>query len=941
MKPMTPSEEPLLFHRTVPGAITRRRALAWMAASAALSGAGCTPGPRERIHPWVHMPEARGDSDPLYYASAVLREGYAQGVLVGTREGRPVKVEGNPLHPSSLGATDPFAQAAVLQLWDPDRSQGVTQRLAAAGTQSSSLAAAAASWSAFESAWRPLASRLNATGGEGLRLLTGPLTSPTLRAQIAAWLQALPRARWHQHAPLHDASAAAGLQAAFGQPVQVVPRVDRARTLVALGCDPFGEGPGCVRHAMDWAAQRRGASPQLLVAAEVQPGLFGARSDLRIALSPARIDALVQRLAARMAGGPPGTSGDAAQDAFEARLADALRAAGAGSLIFAGSGLTPATHAAVHALHQQLGSPGQTLTLLPPLADGAEAGSLADLVNDMRIGAVGTLVMLDTNPVYDAPGELAFAEALGHVLTTVHAGLYRDETARACTWQLPLAHAFEQWSDARAHDGTVTLLQPAIAPLYDTRSPHELLALLSGDATRDGYALVQRTWRAAWGADFDARWRESLRTGFVADSAPPALSLRAVAASPGVSARQPTAGAIAAVFTADASTLDGRHANNAWLQELPRPFTKHTWDNAAFLGPRTAAAFGVQTGDRVRLRGPGGSVEAPVWVSGLYAEDVVSLPLGYGRSAAGRVGNGVGFDAYRVRPVAGPAFVRMERLAGHHDFALAQNTMDPNGREPARSVAPGARIAPQARPASLYPPGTEGDHAWAMVIDLDACIGCNACTIACQAENNIPVVGKHEVARGHEMHWIRVDRYDSALPSGSIFQPVPCMHCEKAPCEVVCPVGATMHDEEGLNVQVYNRCIGTRFCSNNCPYKVRRFNFLQYGDDDTESLKAQRNPEVTVRRRGVMEKCTYCIQRVARARQHSQATGVPLADGDVVTACQAACPTQAIHFGDLRHPASEVVQLRQSPRHYVLLEELDTQPRTTYLARVAPSKEKT
>jgi molybdopterin-containing oxidoreductase family iron-sulfur binding subunit len=507
-------------------------------------------------------------------------------------------------------------------------------------------------------------------------------------------------------------------------------------------------------------------------------------------------------------------------------------------------------------------------------------------------------------------------------------------------WHLPVSHAYEQWGDARAHDGTVTLIQPAIAPLYDSRSLHEIVALLAGEDERDGYRIVQQNWRTAWGADFDARWRTSLQRGFVEGTAVTPLSVSPAATSPAAppASPAPAAGELLAVFAADPSVLDGQWTNNAWLQELPRPFTKFTWDNAVLLGARTAAAAGLRVGDRVRVRTPAGSVEAPVWVEGLQAEGLVVLPLGYGRRAAGRVGNRVGFDAYSLMSTAVmTTSVTLERLGGEpYAFGLEERTQDPSDREPARVIAPGTRATPEREPRapSLYPDNAYPEHAWAMVIDLDACIGCNACTIACQAENNIPVVGREQVAMGRIMHWIRVDRYDSNDGSGSVFQPVPCMHCEKAPCELVCPVGATMHDSEGLNVQVYNRCIGTRFCSNNCPYKVRRFNFLQFSDEDTESLKGQRNPEVTVRQRGVMEKCSYCLQRVARARQHAQVTGTPLADGDVVTACQAVCPTQAIHFGDLRDAASDVVRQRQSPRHYVLLEELDTRPRTTYLARV-------
>jgi molybdopterin-containing oxidoreductase family iron-sulfur binding subunit len=392
-----------------------------------------------------------------------------------------------------------------------------------------------------------------------------------------------------------------------------------------------------------------------------------------------------------------------------------------------------------------------------------------------------------------------------------------------------------------------------------------------------------------------------------------------------------------ALFAPDPAVHDGRYANLGWLQELPRPFSKLTWDNALLIGPITAQQLALTTGQRVRVRLQGRELEAPVWVSERHAEGVVTLPLGYGRTRAGRVGNGVGFDAYRLMPLQpAPATVTLQALATRHAYAVTQHALDQEGRDIARTVAPGQRIAdPGLRHASLYPQDRYSGHAWAMVIDLDACIGCNACTIACQAENNIPVVGKEQVARGREMHWIRVDIYHAPEIDNAVFQPLPCMHCEKAPCELVCPVGATVHDSEGVNVQVYNRCIGTRFCSNNCPYKVRRFNFLQFTDETTETLKGQRNPDVTVRSRGVMEKCSYCLQRISRARHHAEQTGRPLIDGDVVTACQAVCPTRAIHFGDLNAAGSEVRQLRESPRHYALLGELNTQPRTTYLARIA------
>jgi Fe-S-cluster-containing dehydrogenase component/anaerobic selenocysteine-containing dehydrogenase len=925
-------QHPLTFHAPAGGRTNRRQALALMAASLALGATGCSR-PRETILPWVNMPEARGGGLPLSYASAFVRDGHALGVLVATEDGRPIKIEGNPLHPTSLGATDVFAQASVLQLWDPDRSQGVVQRIG----DGRSGPGSASTWSAFETAWQARATQLQARGGDGLRVLTGPLGSPTARAQLAALLQRFPRARWHQHAPLHDASAAAGAQQAFGRPVQPVLHLDRARCIVALASDPFSDGPGAVRHAADWARQRaatrdRGAIAPLF-AAETSPGLFGARADHRIALAPAAIDAMLWRLAAAL-GGAPQRAPDEATARFEAELLAALRATGPDSLVVPGAALAPSSHALVHAVHRQLGASGRTIDLIAPLAMAPEAGTLAELVQAMDGGAVDTLLVLDANPVYDAPAALGFDQALRRVAFTLHAGLFRDETAQACAWHLPLSHDYEAWSDAVAHDGTACLVQPAIAPLYDTRSLHEVLALAIGDDVRDGHRLVQRQWRAHGGADFDAWWRRSLRRGVIDGTTASPLALGA----PAMPSRPAAAAApLVAVFAPDPSLHDGRYANNGWLQELPRPFTKLTWDNAVLLGAATARSLAVETGDMVRATVDGRALDAPVLVMPLHAEGAATLPLGFGRARAGRVGNGVGFDAYRLRPAgAVTAPLQLHKLGGTHQFAFTQHHMGQHDRDLARTVPPGGAIADAGfEHPTLYPAPASPEHAWAMSIDLDACIGCNACTIACQAENNIPVVGREEVERGRAMHWIRVDRYDAPeAEGGSIFQPVPCMHCEQAPCEVVCPVGATVHDSEGLNVQVYNRCVGTRFCSNNCPYKVRRFNFLQFSDETTESLKGQRNPNVTVRHRGVMEKCTYCLQRVARARQHAQVTGTPIADGDVVTACQAVCPTGAIAFGDLNDPASAVRGLRHSPRHYALLGELNTRPRTTYLARV-------
>ncbi|MBL8287129.1 MAG: 4Fe-4S dicluster domain-containing protein [Rubrivivax sp.] len=935
--------------------MTRRQAMSLMAASLALANGACSAPPNELIVPYVDLPEAGTAGVPVYYASALVRDGHAHGVLVGTREGRPIKIEGNPTHPSSLGATDAFAQASVLQLWDPDRSAAVRERLGVprAGAPA---AAAASSWSAFETMWRAQAPRLRGAGGERLRLLLGPTSSPTERRLLEALQERFPRMRVHLHDPLHDGAASRAMRSAFGRELAPVLHLDRARCVLALAADPFSDGPGAVRAALDWAsaraAARDGRSLPRLFAAEVSSGLFGARAERRVALPPALIEALLRRVAAPWLGTEGGMSSPG--DPFEREVLQALRQAGPDALVIAGRGLSADAHGLVLALNQRLGAYGRTLDLIDAPTALPQAGTLSELVQALEGGAVDTLVIVGANPAYDAPAALGVPAALAKAHTTVHAGLHVDETAVLCDWHLPLSHDYERWGDARGHDGSATILQPAIAPLYDSRSDIELLALLAGADERAGHALVQGHWRERFGgnaADADAAWRDSLRRGVVADSASTPVAVRElpvrelpvrelpVRALPMPAQPGAATAPLVAVFAPDPAVHDGRFANLGWLQELPRPFSKITWDNALQIGPRTAAEHGLSSGDIVTARIGAQAVQAPVWVDARHAEAVVTLPLGYGRRHAGRVGNGVGFDAYAVRPAVdgAPPAVTLERRGRRHAFALTQHSIDPQDRALARTVEAGGRIdRPDTVHASLYPAYTDPGRAWAMVIDLDACIGCNACTIACQAENNIPVVGREQVELGREMHWIRVDRYESPDLHNTVFQPVPCMQCEKAPCELVCPVGATVHDSEGINVQVYNRCIGTRFCSNNCPYKVRRFNFLQYSDTDTETLKGQRNPDVTVRQRGVMEKCNYCLQRLTRARHHVETGGAPLRDGDVVTACQAVCQTRAIRFGDLNDAASDVRRAKDSPRHYALLGELNTQPRTTYLARVRP-----
>jgi molybdopterin-containing oxidoreductase family iron-sulfur binding subunit len=601
-----------------------------------------------------------------------------------------------------------------------------------------------------------------------------------------------------------------------------------------------------------------------------------------------------------------------------------------------------------------------------------------------RAGAVQLLLIIDGNPVYDAPADLQFASALAGIPQSLHLSAYVDETSAACSWHIPATHPFEQWGDVRAYDGTASLIQPLIAPIYGGHSAHELLELLTPLQASDAHTQLQALWRSRAGTDFDEQWRGWLRAGLIDGTSASAASARLqlaqlpppqftrpaeaqpLAATPTAAAASAPAGrAVQLIFAADQSVRDGQWSNNAWLQELPRSMSKLTWGNAAYVSPRTAAALGVQAGDEIWLEQNQGSgaarqLRVGVWVLPQQPDECITLPLGYGRTGAGPVGDGVGFDAYPLRLAAAPWYgqAQARRAGTRWSPALTQRDQSLHGRNELLPLATLDHFRRQPRFATasedervpdhtLYPAYPYPGYKWAMTIDLNACIGCNACTIACQAENNIPVVGAEQVRLGRVMHWIRIDRYeddraeavDPLDTAGSarrrtLFQPVPCMQCEHAPCEEVCPVEATVHDSQGLNVQVYNRCIGTRFCSNNCPYKVRRFNFLQYSNQSVEALKALQNPDVSVRRRGVMEKCTYCLQRIERARIAAELEHRGIRDGEVVTACQAACPTQAIRFGNLNDPQAEILTTKGSARNYSLLADLNTRPRTTYLARV-------
>jgi molybdopterin-containing oxidoreductase family iron-sulfur binding subunit len=1026
--------------------VSRRHFLSLMGASLALAGlSGCTQRPAEKIMPYVRQPEEIIPGKPLFYATAMTLAGYATGLLIESHEGRPTKAEGNPDHPISKGATDIASQASLLTLYDPDRSQTVTYK------------GRIRNWDGAVDAIRE---RLRSGGGKGkgFHILTEAVSSPTLAAQLEEFLgkDRYPEARWHQYEPAGADDALAGARLAFGKPVHCYYRLSKADVVVALDADFLTCGPGHLLYTREFAARRRRAGSEAkmnrLYSIECTPTATGSCADNRLPLRASQVETFARALASRL--GVAGVEGGAMtpdMDHWVETVADDLKAQAKGrTLIVPGDGQPPGVHALAHALNGHLGNLGETVILTDPVLARPSSGmeSLAELTRALTGGEVETLLILGGNPAYSAPADLRLAELLlkkaGEPGTLfVHLGTYFDETSECCHWHIPEAHFLEAWSDARAVDGTASVVQPLIAPLYAGRSAHELLSALVGEKDRSAYDLVRETWRKRWqqagaSGNFERYWQRLLHQGVVEGTAAPPInvSLKAEWAKDLPAASRAGEGK-ELVLSPDPVLFDGRFANNGWLQELPKPLTKITWDNAALMSPKTAADLGVGTrtmlsgggehggayADVVKLQVGKAELEVPVWIAPGHADDAVTLHLGYGRTRAGRVGgtreNPVGVNANVLRTTAAPSIVtglsvtpvkrqvqvacvqghhnikeektilrdrgiiRSETLAGYEknpDFAHPAE--GPEEKHEAKGEASGNGEAKKVhggkKALTLYPadhpyPG----HKWGMTIDLSTCVGCSACVVACQAENNIPVVGKKEVMNGREMHWLRIDRYWEGSPDNPsvYFQPLPCMHCENAPCEQVCPVEATVHSDEGTNDMVYNRCVGTRYCSNNCPYKVRRFNFLFYAESiyETPSLKLLQNPDVTVRSRGVMEKCSYCIQRINHARIEAEKeavreketirkarAGVPadgadlptdaagrsrqdparpgvavIFDGEILTACQSACPAEAIVFGDLNDPNSRVAKLQASPLNYHLLDEaLNTRPRTTYLAAV-------
>ena len=1054
--------------------LPRRDFVKLMGASLALAGlSGCAFQPQEKIVPYVKAPEESVAGIPLYYATAMPFMGYALGLLAEASEGRPTKVEGNPDHPISRGRTDAWAQASVLDMYDPDRATDIRQ------------SGATTNWSDLAGVLNVEFQKARATRGAGLALLTGTITSPSTLSLIREMQTALPEMQWVSYEAINRDNVRKGAQLALtaaGRPADVHTfyRFDQARVIVSLDCDFLLEEPGHVAHARDFISGRRMTKPDgkektaaeatmnRLYVIESTPTITGAQADHRFPVKAAQVDSIARALG--QAVGVPGVTGvaDANVSKWVGFIADDLKKSENRGrvLVCAGAHQPPAVHAIAHAINAFLGSSGKTVTYHEPVEGNQlfhEEG-LRGLIADMDAKRVTTAIIIDTNPAYAAPAGLNFDKALAKVANKFYMGPYVNETSVLCDWHAPLAHYLESWGDARAIDGTVSIIQPIIRPLYEAaHTPNELFSSMLGRQSSSDYDIVRgyyqeqlartpatRLQEGQSDLAFDRQWQRIVHQGVIVGTtaAPVGVTLGTLNLPAPVASGQ----GLEVNFRPDPSVWDGRYANNAWLQELPKAYSRITWDNAIFVSPNTAHTNNWRNDQEVTLTLNGQSVTGAIFMLPGQPEDVVTVHLGYGRTKVGKIGQGTGFNANLIRPADGTWFAsgaQIKPTGGVYKIATTtqHNLIAPKGKETKwqdgswmvsndaktklinNVLAPetsdldmdgtqgrdvvrvgtfeefkngklptsihdkiGVPLAYPQNPAniraqvkealakegedperlqanrelegnpSFYPrdadylaltpyrdasverdaesqAAKEGRNnvtqQWGMSVDLQSCIGCNACVIACQSENNSATVGKDQVMMGREMHWMRIDMYHRGSFDNpeSYVEPMFCQHCEKAPCAPVCPFNATMNSPEGINEQVYNRCVGTKYCENNCPYKVRRFNFLQYSDQQSPVIELMSNPNVTVRSRGVMEKCTFCVQRVNAAKWQAGKEQRDVRDGEIVVACQQSCPTDALWFGDINDPNSKVSNLKRGPFTFGILTEYNTMPRVTYMAR--------
>lgn len=967
--------------------VSRRSFLRVMGASIALAGFAACRRPVQKIMPYSKEPEDIVPGNPLYYASAMPFQDALTGIVVENNEGRPSKIEGNELHPASKGNTSIFGQGSLLNMYDPDRSRYVRND----GERSS------------VSAFAEFCSDHFANTDQNIAFVSEANSSITYNRLKEQALEAFPNAQWITYEPFGEDHALEGTNIAFGERLRTYNHFGQANVIVSFDDDFLN--PAANKNSVEDTKQftngRSVSSPEdgmsRFYAIESTFSLTGSNADNRLRIKSGDIELFIYALAAELSQSVSGLeafnghSNEFSDHEWIPVLAEELLENRGDSILTVGRDHKPAMHATIAAINVALGNAGETVSYydVPHIDDQNNQEAFSELVDNLNSGAIDTVVLVGTNPAFTAPANLNFPEALSNAEQVVHLSDYYDETSKLANWHINRAHFLEAWGDGSSYTGTRSIIQPQIEPLYSGISEIEFLnTILTGEES-DGFDLVQETWQDYFTSNFQDQWERVLHDGVAEEEEYPTVSASISdefnsQAATFISDAQSSDGT-ELVIRADSTVFDGRYTNNGWLQELPKPMTKITWDNVALMSKKTADELGVTEAglgksevEVVSITVDGTTVEIPAWVQPGHADDSITITVGYGREGIGRVANTMGTDTYPLRTTENMFVadnISIEKTNRTYEIACTQdhNTMegrsllrhatlqeyreDPNFSSYESSYdaeMPGLSYAEEHgedRPLSIFNSIDEQEYPadepqWGMAIDLNACTGCGVCTIACTAENNIPVIGKREVSEGREMHWIRNDRYydgDVNNPK-ALHQPVPCMHCELAPCEQVCPVAATTHSDDGMNQMTYNRCIGTRYCANNCPYKVRRFNFFNYSKeflttgDDPEIVQMAMNPEVTVRFRGVMEKCTYCVQRVNRAKIETDIktngeTQKP-ADGSVETACQQACPADAIYFGDLTDSESEVVKAKKNNRNYLLLEELNTRPRTSYLAKL-------
>ena len=941
------------------GKLSRRKFLTLMGASLAFAGlAGCRK-PVEKIIPYVTAPENIVPGIPQFYATTMPLGLSNYGIVVESHEGRPTKIEGNEKHPSSLGKTNAVVQASIIGLYDPDRSKKVMHK----GEEKT--------WKAFLSFWKKHQKTLEPSNGEGLAVLTESISSPTFYGLYEKFKKQYPKAKWYVYNPVSDENIYKGLELAVGKPYQPVYNYEKAKVILSLDSDFLLTENEDIKANLGFAAGRKISSEKdemnRLYVVESSLSNTGALADHRLRTSSGDIAgftvALVEELKRQGLKIEIDLSNLKASDLnfdkkwLQETVKDILKQRSSG-LIVAGRRQPAIVHAMVYAINLALGNVGVAVsykeisnTLMP------EQNSIVRLSEEVNNNKISTLAILNGNPVYNSPSDINFKELLTKIKTTIHLSEYVDETSKLTTWHLPCSHFLESWGDAKSVDGTLSVVQPMIEPLYNGKSNIEVMHMLLSGKVASGHNLVRDAWISILPKNnFENKWRKVLHDGLLENSSSRSMipsikknNLNKALAEFNFSPANLTLNNLEIVFQASPTVFDGRFANNGWLQELPDSMTKLVWDNAAIFSPKTAKELGVKNEDVVELTLKNKSIKLPVWILPGQADYSISVYLGYGRESVGRIGNNVGFNLYKIRNSKAlyiDSGITVFKTVEKYTLANTQDHGSMEGRPLVReaSLEEYHKNPEFAKEMVKHPPlvslweepSYQEGYQWGMAIDLNACTGCNACAIACQSENNIPIIGKEHVRNGREMHWIRMDRYFSGNLEDPevVFQPVACQHCENAPCEQVCPVAATSHDEEGLNVMTYNRCIGTRYCANNCPYKVRRFNFFNFTKDYPEVMKMAQNPDVTVRSRGVMEKCTYCTQRINSAKIKAKNEGRELKDGEAVAACQQTCPANAIVFGNINDPDSEVCKVKKQNRDYAMLGELNFKPRTTYLAKL-------